>query len=256
MTSVGQVVLIVGANRGLGLELTNALVQRGLTVYATCRNSNDALQAAKPAKIVTGIDLEADDCGEKLVKELGSVTFDTVFVVAGYFTTETFEQLNWNENRKMIDICALGPLKIVNPLVLANKLKEGSKVAIITSEAGSIALRVEQEGGGNYGHHMSKAAANMMGRLLAWDLKPRGISVVMMHPGFMRTEMTARYAQYYDALGAVTPAESIDPILRVVSDLSLETTGRFVAAQGSQGLNPNAKAVLADPSAVPTELPW
>lgn len=63
-------------------------------------------------------------------------------------------------------------------------VKQGGKVILITSEGGSIGLRTEKEGGANYGHHMSKCAANMMGRLLAWDLKPKGIAVLPQFPSF------------------------------------------------------------------------
>lgn len=62
-------------------------------------------------------------------------------------------------------------------------MSSGSRIGFITSEGGSIGLRTEKEGGANYGHHMSKAAANMGGKLLAWDLKPKGIPLVMIHPG-------------------------------------------------------------------------
>ena len=69
----------------------------------------------------------------------------------------------------MIDICAVGPLRITNALYKAGKLGEGSKVAMITSQGGSITWRDVQNGdeGGDYGHHMSKCAANMMSKLLA-----------------------------------------------------------------------------------------
>jgi NAD(P)-dependent dehydrogenase (short-subunit alcohol dehydrogenase family) len=103
------------------------------------------------------------------------VKFDYVFVVAGYFTTETFDKLNPSEERKMIEICALAPLHLIQSLVVNGFLTKGSRVILITSEGGSIGLRIEREGGANYGHHMSKAAENMMGRLLAWDLKPKGL---------------------------------------------------------------------------------
>ena len=63
----------------------------------------------------------------------------------------------------------------------SNSLAPNGKVALITTEGGSIALRTKEEGGGNYGHHASKAAANMVGRLLSHDLVDDGIAVVMIH---------------------------------------------------------------------------
>ena len=95
------------------------------------------------------------------------------------------------------------PVFIVHHLVKANLLQEGSKVILVSSESGSINLRHEKEGGGNYGHHASKAALNMVGKLLSLDLKEKKIAVGIVHPGFMRTEMTkgVGFDKYWDAGG-------------------------------------------------------
>ena len=61
---------------------------------------------------------------------------------------------------------------------------------LVSSESGSITLRHSKEGGGNYAHHASKSALNMVGKLLSLDLKDQGVVVGIVHPGFMRTEMT------------------------------------------------------------------
>ena len=62
-------------------------------------------------------------------------------------------------------------------------MAEGSKIILVSSESGSIKLRHESEGGGNYGHHASKSALNMVGKLLSLDLKEQGISVGIVHVG-------------------------------------------------------------------------
>lgn len=64
-------------------------------------------------------------------------------------------------------------------------------------------------------HHMSKCAQNMMGKLLSLDLKERGIPIVCLHPGFMKTKMTEVYKDHYDELGAVGPEESAPGIVEV-----------------------------------------
>lgn len=71
----------------------------------------------------------------------------------------------------------------------------------------------------------------------------------MIHPGFLRTEMTRHYSHLYDELGAVPASEAVAPILQVISDLTLESTGRFVAAMGSKGLGLGIWA-LPDPDAL------
>lgn len=98
----------------------------------------------------------------------------------------------------MYTTSSIAPVFIVRELVNAGLLTKGSKVLLVSSEAGSIALRISAEG--NYAHHASKAALNMVGRLLSFDLKEKEIVVTMVHPGFMRTEMTAGvgFDKYWD----------------------------------------------------------
>lgn len=116
----------------------------------------------------------------------------TQVITAGRFTTEDFSDKgpNWDEQVTMYTTSSIAPVFIVHRLFHAGLLAEGSKVVLVSSESGSITLRHESEGGGNYGHHASKAALNMIGKLLSLDLKGAGVVVSVVHPGFMRTEMT------------------------------------------------------------------
>lgn len=100
----------------------------------------------------------------------------------------------------MYTTSAVAPVFIVHRLVKAHLLGSGSKLVLVSSEAGSIALRHEVEGGGNYAHHASKAALNLVGRLLSLDLADKGVIVSIVHPGFMRTEMTkgVGFDKYWD----------------------------------------------------------
>lgn len=105
----------------------------------------------------------------------------------------------------MYTTSAIGPVFVVQALVKSSLVKEQGKgkVILISSESGSITLRHQSEGGGNYGHHASKAALNMVGKLLSLDLKEKGIAVGLLHPGFMRTEMTKSvgFDKYWDQGG-------------------------------------------------------
>eukprot|EP00604_Paraphysomonas_vestita_P003347 CAMPEP_0174818026 /NCGR_PEP_ID=MMETSP1107-20130205/620_1 /TAXON_ID=36770 /ORGANISM="Paraphysomonas vestita, Strain GFlagA" /LENGTH=156 /DNA_ID=CAMNT_0016029319 /DNA_START=175 /DNA_END=645 /DNA_ORIENTATION=- len=156
-----------------------------------------------------------------------------------------------------MEICAFAPLRIIQNLVKSNHLVSGSKIGMITSEGGSIGLRLEAEGGGNYGHHMSKCAQNMMGKILAIDLKPKGIALVSIHPGFLRTEMTAHYAQFYEEFGAILPEEAVVPILTAVANVDINgIPGRFVAPLGSKGLGLGVHALPNSYLEPFGELPW
>jgi NAD(P)-dependent dehydrogenase (short-subunit alcohol dehydrogenase family) len=82
---------------------------------------------------------------------------------------------------RMYTTSSIAPVFIVHHLVKAGLIAQGAKLILVSSESGSITLRHEKEGGGNYGHHASKAASNMVGKLLSLDLKERGIAVAIVH---------------------------------------------------------------------------
>lgn len=126
---------------------------------------------------------------------------DLVILSAGFFGREAFGEPHWDAEMRMYTISAVAPVFIIRALVKSGVLSAScppenaasgtvAKIILVSSEAGSLTLRHASEGGGNYGHHASKAATNMVGRLLSLDLAERRIAVGMVHPGFMRTEMT------------------------------------------------------------------
>ena len=111
------------------------------------------------------------------------------------------------EDAKQIAICALGPLHVSATMVKAELIK--GTIVIISSQAGSAEWRTTQnkDKGGDYGHHMSRAACNIAGVLLSEELKSKKIPVVLLHPGFNRTGMTAKYSHIWDKEGAVDASE-------------------------------------------------
>jgi NAD(P)-dependent dehydrogenase (short-subunit alcohol dehydrogenase family) len=198
-------VLIIGATRGLGASLRDLYTSKHLTqqVFATTR-SDEGPASQSGVSWVPGIDLTKPDVGQKLVSQLpASLKLSTVIINAGYFGFEDFDMPDWDKEVQMYTTSSIAPVFIVQQLVKSGFLVKGSKVILVSSESGSITLRHEKEGGGNYGHHASKAALNMVGKLLSLDLKPNGIAVGLVHPGFMRTEMTKSvgFDKYWDAGG-------------------------------------------------------
>lgn len=161
---------------------------------------------------LVNIDISQPDIGDTLVTQIipDKVTLDTVIISAGYFGFESFDAPDWEKQVRMYTTSAVGPVFAVQALVKAslissnrNGQNENGKIILVSSESGSITLRHEKEGGGNYGHHASKSALNMVGKLLSLDLKEQGIAVGLVHPGFMRTEMTrgVGFDKYWDAGG-------------------------------------------------------
>jgi len=226
----GRRVLVTGSNRGLGLALVQQAAACGATVYATCRRPSEALAAVGgDVRIIEGVDVTKDAAMATLVAGVDA-PLDVVINNAGYFygPTERLESLAFDEELKMIDICAVGMLRVTAALWNAKKITPGGKVAMITSQGGSISWReVQNPAGGDYGHHMSKAAANMMGKLVAQELKGQ-VAVAILHPGFCRTDMTNKYADIYDEHGAVESSIGAKRVLHQINLTALKDNAKLV----------------------------
>mmetsp|Transcript_2821 Transcript_2821/g.4093 ORF Transcript_2821/g.4093 Transcript_2821/m.4093 type:complete len:338 (+) Transcript_2821:84-1097(+) len=226
----GKTVLVTGANRGLGLQLATELVSVGAKVIGTTRKGTIDLEGID--QVIEGVDVATDNCMETLIKGLDGRKVDVLINNAGYFLKEpeTIDNLNFDEEMKMIDICAVGPLRVAAALVNAGLMTEGSKIATITSQGGSIAWRDVQNADGpyDYGHHMSKCAANMMSKLLAMEMKAKGITVVALHPGFNKTKMTEKYKHIWEVEGAVDPAVGAKRVVHEVALADMEQSGKFI----------------------------
>ena len=139
--------------------------------------------------------------------------------------------MNFVHNLLQLDVCAVGPLRITNAIYKAGLLKPDGKVIIITSQAGSCEWRFTQNQPGgdmNYGHHMSRAACNIMGCILSQELKPEGIPVVLLHPGFNRTSMTQKYSHIWDIEGAVDASVGAKRVLYEVLKADMASSGTFI----------------------------
>ncbi|KAH8662099.1 oxidoreductase [Xylariales sp. PMI_506] len=254
--------LIIGATRGLGASLTKEYGARNHgSVYATARSASAPDGFPENVKWLTKIDLMNPDVGNELVNQLkGESPLDEVIITAGRFTSEDFtaeKGPNWQEEVIMYTTSSVAPVIIVHKLVHSGLLKSGSKVVLVSSEAGSITLRHESEGGGNYAHHASKAALNMVGKLLDLDLKDKGIIISIVHPGFMRTEMTKNvgYDQYWDSGGAVTPDEAAKSLVEWTDSLDASKSGEYWAPRGPRDIG-TAGPVLGQGLPTPLKLPW
>lgn len=227
-----QRVLVTGTSRGLGLALVQQAKQAGAHVIATCRKPSKQLEEAQPDQIISGIDVTSDSDMSKLVDAI-SAPLDIVINNAGYFKVERESVLDntmdFADQLKTIDICAVGVLRVCNALWQADKIQpESGRIAVISSQGGSVAWRqVQCPSGGDYGHHMSKAAANMAGKLLANELRGKA-AVSILHPGFNRTDMTSKYSHIWDVEGAVDASVGAQRVLHEINLMTLDNTGRFI----------------------------
>ncbi|CAK7563011.1 MAG: hypothetical protein SEPTF4163_000868 [Sporothrix epigloea] len=254
-------ILIVGATRGLGASLVKKYLESGWTVYGTTRSVEGPKTGDAPAgvKWIPNIDLMEKNVGTTIADYLGTTALDAVIISAGHFTTEDLQDKgpNWDEEVRMYTTSSIAPVFIVHALYKAGLLGAGSKIVFVSSESGSITLRHEKEGGGNYAHHASKAALNMIGKLLSLDLKEAGVTVSVVHPGFMRTEMTkgVGFDQYWEDGGAVTPEEAAQTLFEWTKNLDISKTGQYWAPRGPRDIG-TAESVLGKNLPTPLQLPW
>ena len=207
-------VLVTGANRGIGLELCRQFHNRGDTVVGACRKSSPALDGLG-IRVEQGVDVSSDDAVAGLATRLEGMAIDVLVNNAGILLRETLGELDFDTMQRQFEINSLGPLRMVEALL--PNLRSGSKIAIITSRMGSIG---DNTSGSRYGYRMSKAAVNMAGVSLAHDLADRGVTVAILHPGFVRTDMTHMN-------GLVDPPESAAGLIARIDELTEENSGSF-----------------------------
>lgn len=227
----GKRVAVTGANRGIGLALSKELVAQGAQLIAIVRKTSDELEALGPTEVVTGIDVTDDAACETIAGQIKGGPLDILVNNAGYFyePVEKIDSMNFKEQLKMIDICACGPLRVTASVFNGGLLQKDAVVAMITSQGGSVGWRTTQNpDGGDYGHHMSKSAANMGSVLLAQEFKKHGVAVGVLHPGFNKTEMTAKYQEIWEIEGAVDAAEGAKRVVHEIGKITPATTGLFI----------------------------
>ena len=213
-------VLITGANKGIGLELSRQLSERGDEVIALCRTASPELRALA-VQLFENADVTDRGALQAVSRDLGDTQIDILINNAGIFTQESFPDLDFDQVRKQFEVNALGPLLVTS--VLRSHLASGAKVILITSRMGSID---DNGSGGYYGYRMSKAALNMAGVSLAHDFRHKGIAVAILHPGMVATQMTGHHG--------ISTEESAEGLIARIDELRLEDSGGFWHASGER----------------------
>jgi len=212
--------LVTGSNRGIGLALCRLLQARGDSVIAVCRTPSEELQELG-VRIEMGIELTSATSLEDLSKRLAGVQLDGAILNAGILEGDDLESFSAESLRRQFEVNAVAPLLLARTLL--PNLSAGSKLGLITSRMGSID---DNSSGGYYGYRMSKTALNMAGRSLAVDLRPRGIAVVILHPGMVATRMVG--------YSGTPPEQAATGLLARLDALKLGGSGRFWHAKGEE----------------------
>lgn len=215
-------VLITGTNRGIGLEFCKHLISKENYVIAACRKASAELNDLQSDKLEVheGLDVTDSNSIDNLVKRVGDRKLDILINNAGILEPNNLENLDIESIRRQFEVNSLGPLRVSRAFL--ESMNRPGKIIIITSRMGSIA---DNGSGGYYGYRMSKSAVNMAGVSLAHDLKGRKIAVGILHPGYVRTDMTGNQ-------GMIDPDESVRGLLERIENLNLENSGSFWHSNG------------------------
>jgi NAD(P)-dependent dehydrogenase (short-subunit alcohol dehydrogenase family) len=216
---MAKTALVSGANRGIGLALARRLKEGGRDVIAVCRKSSRELDALG-VRVEADVDITSDAAVAGLARRLDGVALDELVCNAGALHADRLDDVNIDDIRELMEVNAFGALRVVK--ALHHNVRRGGKIALMTSRMGSIG---DNGSGGYYAYRMSKAALNAAGMSLARDLVPAGIAVAILHPGYVRTEMTA-------GSGNIDPADAAKQLVERIDQLTMESTGTFWHANG------------------------
>ncbi|HEX5353870.1 MAG TPA: SDR family oxidoreductase [Rhodanobacteraceae bacterium] len=225
--------LVTGANRGLGLAFVTQLLERGARVLACCREPAkakvlDALAAASDGRLALhALDVAdpaaIDALPKAAAKHLQRV--DLLINNAGVLVSgERFGNVRPESLATSFAVNAAAPLLITQALAPLLTLGNKPRVLCITSQLASIA---QASGFRTLSYAMSKAALNMAVKRLAAELSPRGILVLTVHPGWLKTEMGGKSA-------TLAPADSARALLHLIEHAQVRDAGRFFAYDGAE----------------------
>jgi NAD(P)-dependent dehydrogenase (short-subunit alcohol dehydrogenase family) len=226
-------VLITGANRGLGLEFARQYAVDGWDVIATSRNPDKSeelqqLQKKNNKVSLSALDVASDKSVEALAHTLGGRAIDLLILNSAIYTRNgnKIGEIDYDAWREANETNLMGAVRVAEALledVAASKRKQIA--AISTGMASMQALKSTFGFGSVYQYRTSKAALNMAMSILAKELEPRGISVVIFDPGWVQTDMGGANA-------ALTPQESIGGMRRVLAGDPMSLAGKFVGYDG------------------------
>lgn len=212
-------VVVTGASRGIGLSFCRLYQALGYSVYALCRNESSELSALG-VNVIDGVDVSTPAGIQRMVSQLKGITIDILINNAGVLRNEVLGSIDQESIREQFEVNALAPLMVTEALI--EQLSGSAKIALITSRMGSVA---DNGSGGRYGYRMSKAALNIAGVSLARDLEPRGVSVAILHPGLVGTEMIGGY-------GDITPDQAAERLAQRIEELNAANSGTFWHSNG------------------------
>ncbi|MGB5248829.1 MAG: SDR family oxidoreductase [Gammaproteobacteria bacterium] len=222
--AASQTVLITGANRGLGLEYAQQFAERGYTVIGTARNPDAATELAKVADRVEQLDVADPASVAALAERLDGVPIDILINNAGMFDRDdvTIDAVDFGTMEQTFAVNTFGPLRVTQALLPNLRAGKARLIISMSSQLGSIA----NSNGRWYAYRASKTALNQFNKIWSVELASEGFTCVVLHPGWVRTDMGGPNASY-------SPEESVTGLVNVIGALTPEDNGGFYDVQGN-----------------------
>jgi NAD(P)-dependent dehydrogenase (short-subunit alcohol dehydrogenase family) len=225
-------VLITGASRGLGFELAKQYAVEGWRVIACCRKPEHAIALKKLAPSardmvsVFAMDVADNDTVRNAAIALKDVVVDILINSAGIagVPQQSTGKIDYAWWARVLDVNTMGPLRVLEAFTDNLARSERRLVVTITSGMGSLA---DNTSGGSIAYRSSKAAVNMVMRSAAIDLAPRGITCVLINPGWVKTDMGGPDA-------TLSPQQSVSAMRRLIETLGPNDSGKFYNYDGRE----------------------
>lgn len=224
-------VLITGSNRGLGLEWVRQYAAEGWRVYATCRHpteAHDLQEMAAREKIISihGLDVTESEEINALAGELMKKPIDVLINNAGVYLEKHAEvglrRLRYADWEYTFRVNTLGAVRVTEAFQEHVSRSQKRLVVVISTQMASIS---DIAAPGAYYYRSTKAALNAVMEGITHELKPKGIGVLILHPGWVRTRMGGEGT-------SLVPPESVRGMRALVDNFTLEQTGRFFRYDG------------------------
>lgn len=224
-------VLVTGSNRGLGLEWVRQYAENGWRIFATCRHPAEAadlkdLAAEHKTITIHRLDITKEDELTALSRELSDDRIDVLINNAGVYL-EKYDNLSLNQFRfddwsYTFQVNTLGCLRVTRALMRMVARSERRLVVAISSHMGSI---TEIENTDGFYYRSSKAALNAAMKQLSLELKPLGVGVLILHPGWNNTRMGGPDAPF-------RPTDTVLGMRKVIEGFSMKSSGKFLRFDG------------------------
>jgi NAD(P)-dependent dehydrogenase (short-subunit alcohol dehydrogenase family) len=214
--------VVTGANRGIGLELTRQLLDSGYNVHATYRSNKGGLEHIDSDKLsIYKLDVRDQMQISNIVQSVDKIDLliNNAGVADGRW--QSISEIDMEHALEVLNVNAVSPVLVTQQSL--PKLANGSKVVMMSSLMGSIS---DCHSGRSYAYRASKTALNMFSMAMKNELDANGISLLIMHPGWVETDMGGPNAP-------LSTEESVSGIMQRIDEQDMSMSGRYVEYDGS-----------------------